>query len=469
MERFLSENFLLKSQTGKRLYREAACNLPIVDYHCHIDPADIASDRIYRTPSQLWLDHDHYKWRLLRSNGVDEAYITGDADDFSKFEQWAKTLEKAAGNPLYLWSHMELKHFFGYEGYLKGSNAAGVWDFCMKKIGTGIRASDLLRKADVRLLCTTDDPVSDLSWHREYRAGSTHAPRMLPTFRPDRILAVENRDYPQYTAELSACAKIAVTDFESLRRALDQRMDYFSENGCRLSDHSLSEFHLYPWKEREIDEIMRIRAGNGVVSTEQQHQYRSAVLCYLAGSYARRGWAMQLHFGVHRNVNSMMFATLGADTGFDCIGGPVSYQDVARFLDTLHRNNNLPRTVIYSIDPGDNAVIDSLAYSFHETGTRSLIQHGAAWWFNDHKDGIRQHLSSLAAQGLLGTFIGMLTDSRSLLSYVRHDYFRRILCEFLGDLVDAGEYPNDPQLLETLVKDISYRNSLAYFGLEIDV
>ena len=468
MHRFLGDDFLLTTRTGKALYCNIAKDLPIVDYHCHIDPADVASDRIYSNPTQLWLSHDHYKWRLMRANGIDEAFITGGADDFCKFEQWAQVLEKAAGNPLYVWSHMELKRFFGYAGHLTGSNARDVWEFCMEKIGSGIRASALLKTAGVRLLCTTDDPASDLSWHRKYRSDPNRTIRMLPAFRPDRILAAEKETFPQYLEELSAASGVEVIDFSSLRRALDARMDFFSDNGCVISDHGLSAFHFRTWSEAEIDEILRSRLQKAEITAAQQQTYLSAVLCFLAASYDKRGWAMQLHFGVNRNVNSAMFGLLGPDTGFDCIGGGISYQEVALFLDRMQSQNALPKTVLYSIEPGDNAAIDSLIHCFPSPGIASKVQHGASWWFNDHKEGIRQHLSSLASQGLLGTFIGMLTDSRSLLSYVRHDYFRRILCDYLGALVDTGEFPNDPQLLENLVKDISYRNCLSYFGLEID-
>ena len=468
MDRFLGENFLLTTRIGKALYYDIAKELPIVDYHCHIDPVDIASDRIYLNPTRLWLAHDHYKWRLMRANGVDEAFITGDADDFRRFEQWALTLEKAAGNPLYAWSHMELKHFFGYSGHLKGSNAEEVWNFCMEKIGPGIRASDLLKAAKVRLLCTTDDPVSDLSWHREYRSGPGQSIRMLPTFRPDRVLSVEQEDFSQYLMELSTASGIKIVDFDTLRQALALRMDYFSENGCLISDHGLSEFRFLSWDEAEIDAILDERLKGAGITAEQRWKYLSAMLCFLAASYEKRGWAMQLHFGVNRNVNTAAFRHLGPDSGFDCIGGEIPYRDLVLFMDRMQSKAALPKTVLYSIEPGDNAVIDSLTHCFPAPGVVSKVQHGAPWWFNDHKDGIRQHLSSLAAQGLLGTFIGMLTDSRSLLSYVRHDYFRRILCDYLGALVEACEYPNDPQLLENLVKDISYRNCLSYFGLGID-
>ena len=468
MDRFLDDDFLLTGQTGKILYHSVARDLPVVDYHSHIDPEEIASDRIFYNPAQLWLSHDHYKWRLMRARGVDESFITGDAGDFHKFEQWALTLEKAAGNPLYVWSHMELKRFYGYSGQLKGSNAKEVWDACMEKTGSGIRASELLKTANVRLLCTTDDPVSDLEWHRRYRSDPGMRIQMLPAFRPDRILAPEKSGFPGYLEELSASADIRILDFPTLRAALDARMDFFSQQGCVISDHSLPEFRFRTWSEEEIDAILRARLQGADITSEQQQKYLSAVLCYLAASYEKRGWAMQLHFGVNRNVNSSMFELLGPDAGFDCIGGGISYREVALFLDRLQSDHALPRTVLYSVEPGDNAVIDALIHCFPSPGIASKVQHGASWWFNDHKDGIRQHLSSLAAQGLLGAFVGMLTDSRSLLAYVRHDYFRRILCDYLGALVDGGEYPNDPQLLDNLIKDISYRNCLSYFSLEID-
>lgn len=468
MSRFLGDDLLLTTPAGKALYDDIAKNLPIVDYHCHIDPADIASDRIFLNPTSLWLDHDHYKWRLMRANGVEEAYITGDADDFDKFQKWAQTLEKAPGNPLYLWCHMELKTFFGYTGHLKGSNAGEVWNFCMERIGSGMRASELLKATDVRLLCTTDDPASDLSWHRALLRGPKRAYRMLPTFRPDRILAVEAEDYSEYLEKLSAASGIDIDSFDSLRAALDQRMDFFAANGCVISDHGLSQFCFRPWREAEIDRIIRARINGQPVTEEQQHQYRSALMSFLAGVYRERAWVMQLHFGVSRNVNSAMFKALGPDAGFDCIGSGFPRQEAEAFLDRLDSAGALPRTILYSVDPSDVTIIDTLVQCFTEPGAPGKVRHGAAWWFNDNKEGIRGHLASLAAQGLLGTYAGMLTDSRSLLSYVRHDYFRRILCDYLGELVEAGEYPGDHELLENLVKDISYRNCLSYFGFEIE-
>lgn len=468
MDQFFGQDFLLANRTGRELYHRVAEDLPVVDYHSHIDPREIALDRVFTNPSQLWLSHDHYKWRLMRAAGVDEAWITGDVDDFGKFEQWAGTLEKAAGNPLYAWTHMELKRFFGYSGQLNGRKAREVWDLCMEKIGSGIPASAFLAQSNVRLLCTTDDPVSDLAWHQKSRTEQGKSFRMLPTFRPDRIAAPEKADYPAYLKELSLVSGIDIGDFDTLRKALEQRMDLFSANGCRISDHGLTDFRFRPWDEAEIDRIIQARREGAAISEEQRQTYVSAVLNFLAASYAKRGWAMQLHLGVSRNVNSAMFERLGADSGFDCIGGGVSWRDVARFLDRLQSENALPRTVLYSIDPKDNAAIDTLIHCFPMPGSPSWVQHGAPWWFNDHREGIRRHLSSLASQGLLGAFIGMLTDSRSLLSYVRHDYFRRILCDYIGGLVEGGEYPGDPELLENLVKDISYRNCLSYFGLEIE-
>ncbi len=467
MNLFLNDDFLLHGEVAKRLYHDVAETLPIVDYHCHIDAKEIAENRVFYNPTQLWLSGDHYKWRLMRANGIPEVYITGNSDDYVKFEKWAQTLEKAIGNPLYVWSHLELKRYFGYEGYLCGSNAKQVWDFCMAALGSGRSVRSLLEQSGVRLLCTTDDPISSLPWHKAIASDQSIDIKVLPTFRPDKILNIENLDFSVHIKDLSDSSGIFIQNFSQLKDALALRMDFFAQQGCLISDHALSSYSHALVTPGEIDDIFSAALAGKPLSKEEINQYRTAVLTFLASAYAARGWIMQLHLGVNRNVNSSMFGNLGADTGFDCIGGGISYPSITAFLDSLDAADCLPKMILYSIDPNDNPVIDSIVNCFNAPGIMGKIQHGAAWWFNDHKSGIKEYMSSLSSMGLLGACVGMLTDSRSFLSYVRHEYFRRLLCDYIGSLVDNGEYPQDQKTLEQLVTDISYQNSVNYFGFDL--
>lgn len=464
---FLDEDFLLSTKTARELYHDYAEKLPIIDYHCHISPREIAEDWQFDNMTQVWLEADHYKWRQMRSNGVEERYITGDASDYEKFLKWAETLERAIGNPLYHWSHMELWRYIGYGGVLNGNTAPKVWELCEKRLAEeDMSVRGIMRASNVRLVCTTDDPVDDLYWHRVLAEDDTFQIQVLPAFRPDRALSIEKSDFADYIAQLSQVSSKEIRNYEDWKEALAGRMDYFAKMGCCVSDHGL----LYiPWMQAEEKEIARIfHAGiqGERISKEEELKFKTAAMLWLGKEYEKRGWVMQLHFGVTRNNNSRMYRLLGADTGFDGIYNHVPMTELSSYLDALCWEHALPRTILYSLNPEDNAAIGALIGCFQEAGAVGKIQQGSAWWFNDHKHGMREQMTSLASLGLLGNFIGMLTDSRSFLSYTRHEYFRRILCDLIGGWVEQGEYPDDREWLGGLVTDICYNNAVRYFGFK---
>lgn len=464
MKPFMDEEFLLDTPTARQLYHGVAEGQPIVDYHCHVSPREIAENRAYANLTQLWLEGDHYKWRLMRARGVPEELITGDAPDRDKFRAWAATLERAVGNPLYHWSHLELKRYFGFDGYLTARNADEVWEHCQRVIGDGLRVRDILKKSNVVLLCTTDDPVDDLHWHEVMAADETLDTVVLPAFRPDKAVNLEKPDFAEYIGRLAEAAGTEIRDMESLLRALDGRMDYFDAHGCTVADHGLDNIVFRPADTAALDAILQKRMEGQAVTEEELWQYKTALLLHFGRGYAKRGWVMQLHFAAQRNNNTRMFGRLGPDTGYDSIGSAVNLPDLAKFLDCLEQEQALPKTILYSLDPNDNAALVTLMGCYQGEGVRGKLQHGSAWWFNDCKDGMESQMKTLAAGGVLGNFIGMLTDSRSFLSYTRHEYFRRILCALLGRWVEEGQYPDDRPLLEEIVADICYRNSVSYFG-----
>lgn len=463
MKKFMDKDFLLTSETSKKLYHDYAEVTPIIDYHCHINPQEIAEDKKFDNITQVWLGGDHYKWRQMRSNGVEEKYITGDATDREKFQKWAETLEKAIGNPLYHWSHLELQRYFGYEGALNGETAEEVWNLCNEKLKT-MSARSIMKESNVTLICTTDDPIDDLRHHIAIKEDETFDIQVLPTWRPDRALAIEKGDFADYIKELSKVSGIEVNNFATWKEAITNRMEFFHEVGCRISDHGLLYIPYVEATEEEVNDIF-VRALSGEkLSEKEEMQFKTACMLYVGAEYSRLGWAMQLHFGVTRNNNTRMFNKLGADTGFDGIYNRVSIDQLSSYLDALNKEEKLPKTILYSLNPVDNAAIGVLIGCFQEAGVCGKIQQGSAWWFNDHKTGMIEQMTSLGNLGLLGNFIGMLTDSRSFLSYTRHEYFRRIMCELIGTWVENGEYPNDEKVLEKLVKNISYNNAMNYFG-----
>lgn len=469
MKKFMDEDFLLSTKTAEKLYHGYAAKAPILDYHCHIDPREIAEDKRFENITQLWLGGDHYKWRQMRSNGIEESYITGNASDREKFQKWAQTLEKAIGNPLYHWSHLELKRYFGYEGDLNRETAGEVWDICNEKLAQeDMSARGIIRESKVTLICTTDDPADDLHWHKVIAEDDTIAAKVLPAWRPDRAVAIEQPGFPDYIRRLGKAADMEIGSFQEWKEALEKRMDFFDVMGCRASDHGLLYITYAPAPDREIEKIFTARMKGAELSPAEEQKFKTAAMLFLGEAYADRNWVMQLHFGVTRNNNSRMFAAIGADTGFDGIYNRVPIDQLSAYLDALCGGQRLPKTILYSLNPNDNAAIGTLLGCFQEAGAAGKLQQGSAWWFNDHKTGMIEQMTSLANLGLLGNFIGMLTDSRSFLSYTRHEYFRRILCELLGSWVENGEYPADIERLGKMVTDISYNNAVEYFGFPLE-
>ena len=468
MKPFLDKDFLLSTPTAQKLFHEYAENMPIIDYHCHINPQEIAEDKMFSNITEVWLGGDHYKWRQMRSNGVDEYYITGDASPREKFQKWAETLEKAIGNPLYHWSHLELRRFFGYEGVLNGRTAEEVWNLCNAKLATKeMSVRGLIKMSNVKLICTTDDPVDNLHWHQVLKADNTFDVKVLPAWRPDKAMNLEKDFYLDYLKQLSEVSGVEIKDFASLKEALKVRMDYFAENGCTVSDHALNFIYFSPASEKTVDAILKKRLAGGTVTEEEQMTFKTAFMQFAAKEYHRRNWVMQLHFGCKRDNNALMYAKLGPDTGFDCIDNYAPAATAADFLNSLVATDELPKTILYSLNPNDNAYIGTLLGCFQDSSAVGKIQQGSAWWFNDHKTGMTEQMTSLANLGLLSNFIGMLTDSRSFLSYTRHEYFRRIMCELIGGWVENGEYPADYVALEEIVKGISYNNCVRYFEFPV--
>ncbi|MBR2479470.1 MAG: glucuronate isomerase [Clostridia bacterium] len=466
MAQFLKDDFLLNTEVAKELYFGHAKDRPIVDYHCHVNPKEIYEDKRFENITELWLSGDHYKWRLMRSNGVDEYYITGDADPYEKFVRFAELMPKAIGNPMYHWCHLELKNYFGYTGVLNGETAKEVYQLCKEKLkDEGMSVRGIIKQSNVAFIGTTDDPVDSLEYHKLLAADESFKTVVAPSFRPDKALNVDKAGWKEYIETLSKASGVDIKDLEGLKKALSLRIEYFAQHGCCASDHGLDRMVYAEANEEHINAVIAKGLAGEVVSSVEAEAMKTELLIHCAAEYTKRGWVMQLHYNCMRNPNSQMFAKLGADTGFDCIGPDNGSRKLASLLDKMNREGSLPKTIIYSLDPADNAFIDTLIGAFQGSEIAGKIQHGSAWWFNDNKQGMRDQLVSLANLSLLGNFVGMLTDSRSFLSYTRHEYFRRILCRLIGEWVENGEYPDDQASLATLVEDICYNNAKKYFGL----
>jgi glucuronate isomerase len=465
MKKFMDEEFLLSNETAKTLFHNYAEKMPIIDYHCHIDPKEIAQNRKFDNITQVWLGGDHYKWRMIRSNGVDEKYITGDGTDREKFQKFAETLPKAIGNPLYHWTHLELRRYFGYDGVLNADTAEKVWSLCNAKLKTdALSVRGIIEQSNVKLICTTDDPADSLQWHKTIREDKTCKVRVLPAWRPDKIMNIERPSFAPYVRTLAKASGVEIRSMDDVYAALRKRLDFFGEMGCKASDHGVNYVMYRPADSAEIETIFKKGLSGLAPTAEETDKYKYALLLFLAREYAKRGWVMQLHYGTIRDPNTRMFQQLGSDTGFDTIATRDAAQELVRFMDTLFQTGQLPKTVLYSLNPNDNEMIDSVIGAFQGTEAAGKIQHGAAWWYNDTKTGMVSQMTGLANLSVLGNFIGMLTDSRSFLSYTRHEYFRRILCNLIGTWVENGEYPWDEKALGKLVQDISYNNANRYFG-----
>ena len=466
MTSFLSKDFLLSNETAKTLYHQHAAKMPIYDYHCHLDPKEIYEDIRFENITQVWLSGDHYKWRIMRSNGVDEYYITGSAPDREKFQKFAEALPRCIGNPMYHWCHLELKNFFGYEGNLNGKTAQEVWDLAVEKLADpAFSARGLIKQSNVAMIGTTDDPCSDLQWHQKIAAEGVMDAKVCPSFRPDPALNCHKAGFAAYIQKLSDASGVKIEHASDVAKALTQRIEHFDACGCRASDHGLDYVMYRPASAEEIEAVFQKAMAGEKVTVEETECYQTYLLLHCGREYARLGWAMQLHFSCFRNPNSRMFAALGADHGFDCIAVTDSSAALHGLMDAWDKDGKLPKTIVYSLNPADDQWLDTLLGAYQGTEVPGKIQHGSAWWFNDNKTGMINQMTSLAQLGILGNFIGMLTDSRSFLSYARHEYFRRILCNLIGTWVENGEYPADMEMLGSIVEDICANNAKRYFGV----
>jgi glucuronate isomerase len=468
MKEYVNADYLLQNETAKKLYHEYSEAMPVIDYHCHVLPEEIYEDRPFENITQAWLLHDHYKWRIMRAVGIDEKYITGDGSDFEKFKAYSRALEKAVGNPLYSWSHMELKKYFGCTEILKESNAEAIWEATSEYLKNHrLSPISAINSSNVEVICTTDDPTDSLEWHlklKELTESHVLKAKVLPAWRPDKIINIDKKGYLDYLNKLSNVSGVDIHNVEDLRKALTVRMDFFGEMGCKVSDHGLDYIPYVICSEKDLEEIFeKVLAGNRVSSHEAE-KYKTAIMLFLFKEYSRRNWIAQLHYSCERNNNFKSFEKFGADSGYDCISNYAPSHKLVAFMNRVNTDSDLPKTIIYSLNPADNAVIDSIIGSFQDGGVPGKIQHGAPWWFNDHRDGMEEMLTSLANRGVIGEFIGMLTDSRSFLSYERHDYFRRVLANLIGRWVEEGLYPEDYESLGNIIKGISYENAKEYFG-----
>ncbi len=453
---FINKDFMLTTKTAKKLFYDYAKDLPIIDYHCHLVPEKIANNYQFKNVADLMLGGDHYKWRQMRTFGVDEKYTTGDASDYEKWEKWAETLPMAIGNPLFHWTQLELKRYFDVDENFTPDTAKAIWDKCNSRLETeSYRAKGLIEMSGVEALCTTDDPADDLMYHKQIKESGFKT-KVLPTMRPDKAVEIGKETFLPYIEA------IGVKDYDSLKKWLVEKIAFFNSMGCRLSDHALE---YVPFKTGDAKAVFEKRINGGEITREEEEIYKTDILSLCAAEYVKLGWTMQIHIGALRNNNTRMYNLLGADVGFDSINDLCIAEKLSAFLNNLELQEILPKTILYVLNPKDNYVIGTMLGNFQKGPYKGKIQFGSGWWFNDQKDGMREQMKALANLGLLSTFVGMLTDSRSFISYTRHEYFRRIMCSLIGEWVEAGEYPNDPKLLKKIVEGISYRNAKEYLGL----
>jgi len=464
MKAFLDEYFLLSNDIAERLYHNCAASQPILDYHCHLSPKDIAENRRFANLFEVWLEGDHYKWRAMRANGIAEKFITGAATPYDKFLAWARTVPYTLRNPLYHWTHLELRRYFGITELLDESSAPSIWEQANAALAGDLTTHGILRKFNVEIVCTTDDPADDLSHHSKL-AFSDLRTRVFPAFRPDKALAIGTEEFPCWIEKLAATAKVDVHDLNSLLDALKSRHDYFHSLGARLSDHGLDHCFASPCSDRNAAAIFAKARDGDSLTEDERTQFASFMMLFFARLDAEKGWTKQLHLGALRNVNSAARRVLGTDTGYDTIGDFPQIASLAAYLDLLAKENALPRMILYNNNPNDNYGFATLAGCFQAEGQPGKVQYGSAWWFLDQKQGISAQIEALSNAGLLSRFIGMVTDSRSFMSYPRHEYFRRILCDIIGQDAGRGELPNDDALLGRLVQDVCYRNAREYLQL----
>lgn len=469
MKAFLDQDFLLSNDTAQQLYHEHAAKQPIFDYHCHLNPAEVAQNRQFENLTQIWLEGDHYKWRGLRAAGVEERLITGDASEKEKYLAWAKTVPKCIGNPLYHWSHLELRRPFGITGVQFGSDEAqteSIWQQTKELLATPeFSARGIIKQMNVQMIGTTDDPIDSLEHHAALAKDTEFTPEVLPSWRPDKAFKIELPIFASYMEQLGSVTDIEITRFADLIAALDKRLVHFDQHGCRAADHGIEvvRYAEIP-SESVLDAMMARRLAGETLSDLECAQFSTAVQVWMAKRYSEMGWVMQLHMGAQRNNNTRMFKLLGADAGYDSIGDTTFAKELAGLLDEMDKNDELPKTILYCLNPRDNEMIATMIGNFQGGGVAGKIQFGSGWWFNDQKDGMQRQLEQLSQLGLLSQFVGMLTDSRSFLSYTRHEYFRRILCNMIGGWVENGEAPADMALLGNMVDDICFNNAKRYFA-----
>ncbi|MDT8716212.1 glucuronate isomerase [Clostridium sp. 19966] len=466
MKKFMDENFMLTNDVAVKLYHDFAKDMPIIDYHCHLNPKEIYEDKAMKNLTEIWLYGDHYKWRAMRAYGIEERCITGDASDYEKFMAWAKVVPRTIGNPLYHWTHLELQRYFGIYEPLNEKTADDIW----KKVNELLHEKaytvrGLIEKSNVEVICTTDDPVDSLEYHLKLKEEKGFKVKVLPTFRPDKALNINNSNFYSWLKALEKAVKKDINNYKEFLAALEERALFFHSAGCRISDHGLESIPFMAASEGEVSSIFTKALNRENLTQQEEEKYKTYTLKFLGKLYAKLGWAMQLHMNVTRNNNSRMYEKLGPDTGYDAINDADTAFKLTMLLDALEQKKSLPKTILYTLNPKDSYVMATLMGCFQEEGIKGKMQLGAAWWFLDNKEGMQEQMKTLGNVGLLSCFVGMLTDSRSFLSYTRHEYFRRILCNLVGIWVEAGEYPEDMENLEELVKNISYYNSKNYFGI----
>ncbi|TWT06546.1 glucuronate isomerase [Planococcus sp. CPCC 101016] len=467
--KFMDDDFLLNSKSAKILYHEYAKNLPLYDFHCHLSPKQIAEDHHYENITDVWISGDHYKWRAMRALGIDEELITGSATDKEKFRAWIQTVPYTMGNPLYHWSHLELKKYFNYDEVIREENWEEMWEQLNEIVQSkSFSARNLIKNSNVNVICTTDDPADSLEYHIQIAEDSSFETKVLPAFRPDKGLGLSDPNFESYVNKLAGSANMDIRNYKDFLKALEKRVRYFHEHGCRVSDHG---FEYLPYEEASLEELsvgFEKALKGETISKLEEDQHKTFTMQFLGELYAELEWAMQLHIGPLRNNNTQMYEKAGPDTGFDSINDFELAGPLNRFLDSLNQKNALPRTIIYPLNPTHFEMVASTIGNFQSSEVRGKIQFGSGWWYNDQKEGMLRQMKELANAGLLSLFVGMLTDSRSFLSYTRHDYFRRILCQLIGNWIEEGEIPADYEFVGQMVSDISYNNAKNYFTIKLD-
>lgn len=468
MKKFMDKNFMLSNKTAEKLYHDFAADMPIFDYHCHLSPQMIYEDVPFDNITQIFLGGDHYKWRYMRSCGLDEKYMTGNAPDEEKFKAFCGALQYGIGNPLYHWTHLELQRYFGIDTVIREDTAEKIWEKANKIIkNTKMSPAKLINDSNVAVICTTDDPVDSLEWHRKIKEKGHVKAKVLPAFRPDFMINIDKPTFKGYIEKLSNVVNAGISTYADLIDAIYKRIAFFAENGCKISDHALDSVPFEPTNAAEVDAIFKKALAGEELTQVEVDKYKSFTLIKLGEKYSELGWTYQLHIGALRNNNSRMFEKLGADTGFDSISDYCIAAPLSKLLNALESEGKLPKTILYTLNPKDNYVLATMLGNFQGSEVAGKIQFGSGWWFNDQRDGMTEQMKALANLGALNKFVGMLTDSRSFLSYTRHEYFRRIMCNILGTWVENGEFPDDMDTLETIVKGISFNNAKNYFGIEV--